>query len=131
MHQDLAHWLKATLIVAVAFFAPVHKIMVLTGLLVAIDLFTGIAAAVKRKKKLTSNRLGGSIVKVAVYLVVICTAHIAEPLVPNGIPLTQMVTSLIGLRECLSVFENLNIVAGNNLLDMLISKLRSDNDKSK
>ncbi len=124
-------WAKAALMVAVAFFSPIHKLLGLTTALLAIDLVTGIAASVKRGIKITSSRFSGTIIKVFVYSIAMCASYIVESTFVPELPIVRMLASLVGLRELLSIVENLNILAGRNLLDGLITTLKVANDKQK
>jgi len=127
--QALA-WLKAAVLVVLVFFTPIHKLLLLTTVLLAFDLVSGIAARLKRGIKITSSRFGGSIVKVFVYSVAMCASHIVESTFVPELPIVRMLAAMIGLRELLSIAENLNILAGRNLLDGLIATLKVANDKS-
>jgi len=127
--QESIAWLKAGILTIVAFFAPTHSILSLVGMLVILDLVTGLAAAIKRGKRISSSKFSGSIAKSCVYLFAICTAHIVQGLIADQ-PVLRMVGAIIGMREALSVFENLNLISGTNLMSAIIDKLRSDNDKS-
>ncbi len=111
------------------FFTPIHKLLLLTTVLLAFDLVSGIAASLKRGVKITSSRFGGSIVKVFVYSVAMCASHIVESSFVPELPIVRMLAAMIGLRELLSIVENLNILAGRNLLDGLITTLKVANDK--
>ena len=113
-----------------AFFAPIHKLMGLTTALIAIDFITGLVAALKTKQAITSSRLARSIVKLAVYGVALCTCHIIETYFVAELPIVRMLTALIGLTEATSIFENLNLASGQNLLSLLLSQLKQAQDKN-
>jgi phage-related holin len=50
-----------------AFFLPISGILIMIGVLIAIDTFTGIWKANKLKEKITSRKLSGIISKLALY----------------------------------------------------------------
>jgi phage-related holin len=50
-----------------AFFLPISGILLMIGVLIAIDTFTGIWKAKKLKEKITSRKLSGIISKLALY----------------------------------------------------------------
>jgi phage-related holin len=128
MHSVLA-WSKALLITVVAFFTPIHKLLLLTTVLIGLDLVTGLVAAWKRGTRITSARLSGSIVKVAVYTIAMCACHIVEVHFVAELPIVRLLASLVGLRELMSILENLNIASGRDLLSDLMAQLKSNNVK--
>jgi hypothetical protein len=50
-----------------AFFLPISGILIMIGVLIAIDTFTGIWKANKLKEKISSRKLSGIISKLALY----------------------------------------------------------------
>jgi hypothetical protein len=129
MH-DVITWSKAALLTIVSFFTPIHQLLFLTTVLIAADFVTGVAASLRTGKRFTSSRVGATLVKVAVYSIGLCTSYIVETHFVKELPVVRMLASLVGLRELLSIFENLNIVSGQNLLTALINKVQSDSDKT-
>jgi phage-related holin len=119
------HWLEklldATVAALVALFAPLVTIMGSTTLLVVCDLITGLLKARKRGEEITSYGIKKTVAKLGVYLTVIILAHITELYLTQGaIPVLNVVTSIIGITELKSCVENINILSGGNVLDVVM-----------
>lgn len=120
-------WITQTLLACVALLAPIHALLIATGVIVAIDLITGIWRAIKSKETITSSMLRRTVTKVFVYQIAIITGFILETYLLAGIPVTKLVSSVIGLVEIKSILENLDDIYGGDLFKALLAKLGSDN----
>jgi len=65
--------------ICLAFFLPISGILIMIGILIAIDTFTGIWKANKLEEKITSRKLSSIISKLALYEVTV----ISELLMSN------------------------------------------------
>ena len=130
MHTSFAipTWVKACIVTLVAVLAPLRAQLITAFVLVMIDLFTGIWAAVKRKEKITSAGLGRTVAKVAIYQSSLLTAFLAQTfLIGDALPVLSIVSAFIGVTELKSVLENLSAASGQDLFKLLIEKLSSKN----
>lgn len=113
-----------------AVFAPIRAIMATAMFLVIIDLITGLWAAKKRGESITSAGFNRTIVKTLVYQSAIMIGFLTEQYLTGDMaPVSKIITSYIGLTECLSVIENINTISGGSILKSLIDKLGSQNAK--
>jgi phage-related holin len=71
-----------------AFFLPISGILLMIGVLIAIDTFTGIWKAKKLKEKITSRKLSGIISKLALYEVTVIMFFLIDNFILNDIILT-------------------------------------------
>lgn len=115
----------------IAIFAPIHKLLFATGVMIFGDLFTGILAAKKRGAPITSAGLRRTLTKIVVYEAAICFAFIAEVYISDLLPFVKMASAMIAIVELKSIYENLNAYSGLDLLKGLINKLGSVNDDYK
>lgn len=121
-------WIVKFLIATVALLAPVHPLLIASGVLILIDLITGVIRAFKHKEKIKSSVLRRTVTKMLVYNVAIITGFILETYLLPEIPATKLISSIIGLVEAKSILENLNEIYGTDLFKALLTKLGSDND---
>jgi hypothetical protein len=125
-------WLVATLISTAAIFAPAKALILVTGVLIFADLFTGMLAARKRGEKIQSSALRRTITKCFVYESAILLGFLVETFMLEGfIPVSKIAAGLISVVEMKSILENLDIINGNPIFTSLIKKLGSINDIKK
>ena len=111
-------------------FAPIKGIIITVGIVIVVDLITGILAARKRGEKITSSAIRRTVSKILIYQTAILTGFLIETyLTQDLVPITKIVASIIGIVEGKSVFENLNAVSDNKLFSEVLKKLGSVNDK--
>lgn len=107
-----------------ALFAPIYTMLLSTGLLVVCDLITGMLAAKKRGELIMSGGIKRTVVKLCLYQLTIILAHVTEHYLTGGtIPVLNVVTSIIGITELKSCVENINVLAGGKVLDMVMAAL--------
>lgn len=124
-------FLEAGIVSLVAIFAPVHKLLLATGVMIFGDLITGILASRKRGAPITSAGLRRTLTKIVVYEAAICFAFIAEQYISDLLPFVKMASAMIAVVELKSIYENLNAASGMDLLKGMINKLGSVNDDYK
>lgn len=130
--NKMLEYLKSLLIASLAVFAPIKAVIIVTGVLVTADLITGIIAAHKRGEKITSAGLRRTVTKTAVYLSAVCLGFLVEKFMIDSIlPISKLVSGIIGVVELKSLMENLNTIHGSDLFKSIIEKLGSANDKKK
>ncbi len=120
--------ISSLLLAIAAVFAPVQHVMLVTLLMIAIDLVTGILAARKQAIAINSSGLRRTITKLFIYELTIALGYLVETYMTGPvIPVVKIITSFIGLTELKSVMENLDIINGSSLLKTIIEKLGSSN----
>jgi len=127
---DVKDFITGLLVSTVAVFAPIKAVILVTGILIFADLFTGIMAARKKGEKITSAGLRRTVTKLFVYNAAIMLGFLAEVYMLGGfLPVSKIASGLIATVELASLYENLNTIHGSNLFKSLIDKLGSVNDK--
>lgn len=122
-------WLIALLVSTCAALSPIQPMLIVVGLVIFADLFTGMWAAKKRGEKIKSAGLRRSVSKILVYQSAIVIGFLIETYLLSGIiPISKICAGLIGTTEGLSIFENLNSISGTNIFKGIIKKLGSVND---
>lgn len=120
--------IEAGVLATVAIFAPIQALLLTTGVMVVVDLLSGIIAAVKRKEPITSAGLRRTISKIFVYESAIMLAYLAEHYMSDILPFVKMASAMISVVELKSIYENLSAISGGNpALKVLIDKLGSTN----
>ena len=126
----MKEWIVKTVLVAVALLTPIKSMLIATGLLIFADLILGVWAAHKRNEAITSAGLRRSVTKFLVYQLVIITGFVVEKwLLDDLLPVSKLVSGVIGLVELKSLLENANTIHGSDLFKTVINKLGSDNHK--
>ena len=110
--------------ICLAFFLPISGILLMIGLLITIDTFTGIWKANKLKEKITSRKLSSIISKLALYEITVIMFFLIDKFILNDIILTffsvpLMLTKIVALVlasiEVMSINENYKVVKGIDL----------------
>ncbi len=124
--QKLSSLLVSILIV----FAPVKATLITVMVLTIADLISGIMAARKERKKITSSGLKRTIIKTTVYEAVIMLGFLTEKyMTGDAIPVVKILAGFIGLTELKSVMENIERISGMSIIKLLIDRLnRSDKE---
>lgn len=130
--NNMLEYLKSLLIAVLAVFAPIQAVIIVTGVLVIADLVTGLFAARKRGEVITSAGLRRTVTKTTVYLTAVCLGFLVEKyMIDSILPISKLVSGIIGVVELKSLMENLNTIYGSDLFKSVIEKLGSINDKKK
>lgn len=127
MLNGVIKWVKPLIISSIAIFAPIKSLLLTSGLMIIVDLITGIIAARKRNEPITSSGLRRTLTKFFVYEIALMLAFLAEHYMSDILPFIKMCSGMITIVELTSVYENLNDISGSNLLKSLIDKLGSEN----
>lgn len=124
--------LVAAFVALAAVFAPAEKLLLATGILVIADLVTGIMAARKQGRSITSAGLRRTVSKMLVYQVAVGSAFLVQLyMTADTIPVSNIVSSAIGLTELKSILENIDKIRGSSLLKDILQKIGSKNDIQK
>lgn len=125
----MKNWLQNILMVSVAALAPIHAIMIVTGVLIMADLITGIWAAVKKGDAINSAALRRTVSKFVIYQIAVISAFVVQKfMLADLIPASNIVASAIGLVELKSILENASKILGADVFKVILSKLGSVND---
>lgn len=132
MKTEWIKYLEPLAISVFAVFAPIQGILITVGVVIFMDMITGVMAASKRNEKISSAALRRSLSKLLVYHCALLTGFLIETYLMDGlIPITKIIAATCGSIEGLSLLENLNTISGTNLLQEVIAKLGSKNDVQK
>ena len=110
--------------ICLAFFMPISGILIMIGVLISIDTFTGIWKANKLEEKITSRKLSSIISKLALYEITVIMFFLIDRFILNDIILTFfsvpfMLTKIVALVlssiEVMSINENYKVVKGIDL----------------
>ena len=105
--------------ICLAFFIPISGILIMIGVLIIIDTFTGIWKANKLEDKITSRKLSAIISKLALYEVTVIMFFLIDRFILNDIiltffsvpfMLTKIVALLLSSIEVMSINENYKVV---------------------
>ena len=110
--------------ICLAFFIPISGILIMIGVLICIDTFTGIWKANKLEEKITSRKLSSIISKLALYEVTVIMFFLIDQFILNDIiltffsvpfMLTKVVALVLSSIEVMSINENYKVVKGIDL----------------
>jgi hypothetical protein len=110
--------------ICLAFFIPISGILIMIGVLIAIDTFTGIWKANKLGDKITSRKLSSIISKLALYEITVIMFFLIDRFILNDIiltffsvpfMLTKVVALVLSSIEVMSINENYKVVKGIDL----------------
>ena len=131
-------WLKTLMIMALAFLSPINGMLYGVLFLIFADTVTGIMASFYREDKpfklfkkatyqhITSNKLGSTITKTLVYMLLIISGFVidANLIVNTGLYFTKALVAVVSIREVKSLFENGSaILGGKSILKTIKSVL--------
>ena len=107
-----------------SFFFPIKHFLLFTIAVVIADTITGIKAAKKEGKAITSKGLYRTTEKIVVYFTSILIFHGAQITFAIPVPIVYLVSSLIAGTELFSVAENVKRITGVNLGTIIIRFFR-------
>lgn len=118
--------LKVLLLSIIAVFVPIEQMAIVALVLVGADLVSGIIKAKKNGETITSAGLRRTLVKACVYEIALALGFLGQQyLTGPNVPIENIIGTFIAITELTSIFENMNIIAGQNLLSALVSKVGS------
>jgi hypothetical protein len=103
-----------------SFFFPIKHFLLFTIGVVVADTVTGINAAKKEGKAITSKGLYRTTEKIVVYFTSILIFHGAQLTFAIPIPIVYLVSSVIAGTELFSVAENVKRITGVNLKTIIV-----------
>lgn len=105
--------------------APIHSVLVAVGVLILLDMITGLLAARKRGERITSSNLKNTVTKGFLYQSSVIVAFLMEHFLLDGIPVVKVVAGIIALTEGKSFFENVHAITGINFWDEALARIQS------
>lgn len=126
----MKEYLYKGLLVLAATLAPIKTLLLACGALIVADMVTGMMAARKRKEPINSAEMRRSLSKMVVYQIAIISGFVLEKYMLDGLlPVSKVVSGVIGMVEFKSILENASVIAGQDILQLVIDKLGSKNAK--
>jgi phage-related holin len=120
----MRQFLEAIGLSIVAVFLPIKAILFVMLVLVIADFITGIYAAIKAKRLITSAGLKRTVGKFLIYELSVCLAFLVHQyLIGDLIPAEKIIASAIGLTELKSILENLDEITGQNTFQALLNRI--------
>jgi phage-related holin len=110
---------------------PVRPAIVAVSVLAIADFITGVWAAIKEKKPITSHGFRRTLAKMIAYQSAILVAFVLETYLLDGLPVVKVITAMVGITEGKSFFENMFRITGIDFWSQVISKLNLEDVKSK
>jgi hypothetical protein len=115
---------------AVLVFIPIKATLITIMVFTLLDMITGIAAAKKRGEAITSSGLKRTVIKTLVYEAVVMMGFLTEKYMTGSlVPVTKILSGLVGITELKSVLENAEEITGIPLLQVIIDKLSQQEKK--
>lgn len=125
----MKEWMYKTMLVAIAALSPIHSVMITVGILITMDLITGLWAAYKKSEIITSAALRRTVSKFVVYQIAVISAFIVQKyMLSDMVPASNIVAGVIGMVELKSVLENASKILGGDVFKLILEKLGSQND---
>lgn len=125
----MKEWIYKTMLVAVAALSPIHSVMITVGILISMDLVTGLWAAYKKSEIITSAALRRTVSKFVIYQIAVISAFIVQKyMLADLMPASNIVAGVIGMVELKSVLENASKILGGDVFKLILEKLGSQND---
>jgi hypothetical protein len=104
--------------------SPISLILLNIGILVIVDLVTGLMCAFKNREKLISSKMRRTFSKMLSYGIGIWVVNQIENQLAPGLGIVKITSAYIGLTEVKSIFENLHILTGADVWSALIDKMK-------
>lgn len=126
----MKEYLYKGLLVLLAILAPIKSLIISCGVLIIADMITGMLAAKKRKEKINSADMRRTLSKMLVYQIAIISGFVLEfYMLDKLLPVSKIVSGVIGMVEFKSILENVSTIAGQDILKLVVDKLGSKNAK--
>lgn len=129
LESTIGKWVLAAVVAGVAILAPIHGVMIAVGFLIGADFITGVAAAVKRKEKITSRAMSRTVWKILCYQLAVISGFAMEQLLVDIFPVAKLAAAAIGLVEFKSLIENIKTITGVDLSSILAKVQKRPGDQ--
>lgn len=117
--------ISSLFVTLVAIFAPIVSLMLLVGLAIALDTFSGLWKAYKTDEEITSRKMNGAIIKMVLYQSAIILFYLVDLYILKGafsvlsgqpILLTKLIACWLVVTEIKSLNENYLAVTGKDII---------------
>ena len=105
------------------FLIPIQWYLIFMIMAIVFDTLTGLIAARKEKKTITSRGIWRTVEKITIAFMVILLSEGFRVIWIPSIPITQGVSAIIAAAELLSVYENYRRITGVDILTKLREKI--------
>lgn len=99
-----------------SFFMPLAHVIGAVFVLVGLDMLTGIYSAKKSGEIIRSNKMKPTAIKFLFYTITIVASHLTELYLFPEISFVRIATSIVGVIELTSIYENVSNILGKNLI---------------
>ena len=122
-------WLQPLALSIIAMFAPAKQLFIAATILIIADCLTGVWAAYKTGQPVTSAGIRRTANKLILYnLGIGCGFLVQKYLMADLIPVSNIVSSALGLAELKSIIENADKINGGSIMKTILARLGSVND---
>lgn len=120
----------------IAAITPIRWYLLSVGILVLVDLLTGVRAAQKREEKIQSRKMSRSLNKIVFYFIAILLTEMMQrvfftPILPENISVTAMTAGFVAMVEFKSNMENISDITGLDIWKKISESIPSLNGKYK
>ena len=110
--NSLYGWFLSFFSFILAYLLPIREMFIILGGIILVDMFVGIWCAIKSKKAITSSKARGTLIKAAIYLVVLSFSFAIEQQLGWSI-VCKVLFSIAAAIELYSVIANTLILYPN------------------
>lgn len=122
----MKEWIASLILASTLFIAPIEGQLLAVGFMIFVSLFTNLWRVPKTKETILPILSSEALLfskKLIHYQLLLVTALVMQQFLIPIIPVVSIVTSVIGTREGLIIFENVSIITGTNFISALLEKL--------
>ncbi len=119
-NEKLRNILVAAVAYSITYIVPVVKLMAGVGILVIIDMVTGVLAARHRQEEISSKKLRHTVSKGTSYMLAIVASFVVQRLFLSEIETVKIVSGLIAFIELKSIDENFAKITGKSVFKSII-----------
>jgi len=109
--------------------APVRSTMIAVGVLIFLDMLTGVWASRKNGEPITSSGFKKTVAKMFLYQCSVIVGFLMEHYLLDGVPVVKVIGGIIALTEGKSFFENVNRITGTDFWVEAINKIQTSTVK--
>lgn len=121
----IKEWAFAVGISLLAFFAPIHGLLLAVFILLLIDVGVEIAATFKNKEVVVAKSLRAFVLKLIMYEIAIISSFLVSHFMMNDVfPIQNLIATVCGLIELKSILENLDKMSGEPIFKSIIRTLK-------
>lgn len=121
----MKEWALALGISLLAFFSPIHGLLLAVFILLLIDVSVEIVVSIKKKIAVLSATLRLFVVKVIMYEIALMSAFLVSHFMMNDVfPIPNLIASVCGLIELKSILENLDKMSGEPIFKSIIRSIK-------